>query len=328
MFEAPPSSHSSRIEGILVPTLVPLDSRGGIDEKELRRFLSWLIARGVHGIYPNGSTGEFTRFSAEERRRIVHIVCDEVGGRVPVIAGAAEANVRETLAACDLYARYGARAAAVVAPYFYRLSQESIYAYFREIALNSPLDITLYNIPSFANPIELPTLQRLAEYERIVGLKDSSGDLPFMMRMISAIRPVRPDFSFLTGWEAVLVPMLLAGADGGTHASANVAPEITRRLYELTRAGKIDEAMTLQQRFLPLFDAMLSPFEFPDGFRAGAELRGFNFGKSRQPASEVQLRSREHAQAAVERLLHDLGVLEKASNNTSSSGAVEIKAEG
>ena len=96
---------------------------------------------------------------------------------MPVLAGAAEANVRETIAACETYAGYGARAVAIVSPFYYKLSPESVYAYFREIARNSPIDVTLYNIPMFASPIDVPTIQRLAEFERIVGIKDSSGDL-------------------------------------------------------------------------------------------------------------------------------------------------------
>ncbi|HUK17384.1 MAG TPA: dihydrodipicolinate synthase family protein, partial [Bryobacteraceae bacterium] len=254
---------------------MPLDERGQINEPELRRFVSWLIERGVHGLYPNGSTGEFTRFTPEERRRIVQIVADQAGGRVPILAGAAEANVRETLAACETYAGLGVRAVAIVAPFYYRLTPESVYAYFAEIARNSPIDLTLYNIPMFASPIDVPTIRRLAaECPRVIGIKDSSGDVAFMMRLIAAVRPLRSDFSFLTGWEAVLVPMLMIGCDGGTHASSNAVPEVTRRLYDLSVAGNYSEAMKWQYRILELFDAMLFPFEFPDGFRAAAELRG------------------------------------------------------
>jgi 4-hydroxy-tetrahydrodipicolinate synthase len=276
------------LKGIFTPTLVPLDDRGELNEAELRRFLSWLIEKGVHGLYPNGSTGEFTRFTAHERREIVRITCDEARGRVPVLAGAAEANAHETLKACEAYAGFGATAVAIVSPYYYRLSPDSVYAYFAEIARSSPIDITLYNIPMFASPIDVPTIRRLAEFPRVIGIKDSSGDLAFMMRMINAVRPIRPDFSFLTGWEAVLAPMLFIGCDGGTNASSNIVPEITRRIYDLCAAGKHPEAMGLQYKLIELFDAMLYPFEFPDGFRAGAELRGFNFGKVRQPTTEAQ----------------------------------------
>src|SRR3954467_4437447 len=208
------------LQGVFTPNLVPLDDRGNVDEAELRRYVDWLIDRGVHGLYPNGSTGEFTRFTPQERREIMRIVCDQCRGRVPVLAGAAEANVRETLAACDAYHGFGATAVAIVSPFYYKLSPESVYAYFREIALNSPIDVTLYNIPMFASPIDVPTLRRLAEFPRVVGIKDSSGDISFMLRMMQAIQPMRPDFVFLTGWEAALLPMLLMGCQGGTNATS------------------------------------------------------------------------------------------------------------
>src|SRR6185436_17483447 len=279
----------AKLQGIFTPNIVPLDGPGEINERELRRYTDWLIDRGVHGLYPNGSTGEFTRFTPEERRRIVAIMADETRGRVPILAGAAEANVRETIKACEYYHSLGVRAVAIVSPFYYKLSPQSVYAYFKEIGDNSPIDITLYNIPLFASPIDVPTVQRLAEEcPRVVAIKDSSGDLPHMMRLIRAVRPNRPDFSFLTGWEAALMPMLLMGCDGGTNATSGVAPEITRKLYDLTMAGKIDEARDLQYRLLPLFDTMLYSAEFPDGFRAALKLRGIEPGPSRQPKSAVQ----------------------------------------
>jgi 4-hydroxy-tetrahydrodipicolinate synthase len=300
----------TKIEGIFTPHVVPLDHRGLINEPELRRYVDWLIAKGVHGLYPNGSTGEFTRFTPDERREIVRIVCHQAAGRVPVLAGAAEANVRETIRACEVYAEYGARAVAIVAPFYYKLCAEAVYAYFREIALASPIDVTLYNIPMFASPIDVPTLRRLAELERIVGIKDSSGDVAMLMRMIAAVRPVRPDFAFLSGWEAVMVPALLVGADGGTHATSGVVPELTRKLYDLTRAGRLDEAMRLQYRLLELFDAMLYSADFPGGFRAAVALRGFSLGASRQPQSEAQQVSYAALQKVLQCILADFGYVD------------------
>ncbi len=301
---------SEKITGIFTPHMVPLDAAGHINEPELRRYVSWLIEKGVHGLYPNGSTGEFIRFTEVERRRIIQVVCEEAAGRVPVLAGAAEANAQETIGACEAYAGFGARAVAIVSPYYYRLSPESVYAYFREVALNSPIDVTLYNIPMFASPIDVPTIKRLAELDRIVGIKDSSGDLAFMMRMIAAIRPYRPDFSFLTGWEAVLVPMLLVGADGGTHATSGVVPELTRQMFDLTRSGRIEQAMSLQYRLLELFDAMLYSADFPEGFRAAVELRSFAMGRSRQPLSPTQQVDREKLQRLLRCILADFGYVE------------------
>jgi dihydrodipicolinate synthase/N-acetylneuraminate lyase len=115
---------NKKLEGIFTPTMVPLDQHGEINEVELRRYIDWLIERGVHGLYPNGSSGEFTRFTVEERRRIIEIFCDQTRGRVPIMAGAAEANVKETLRACEIYAQFGARAVAIVSPFYYRFRAE------------------------------------------------------------------------------------------------------------------------------------------------------------------------------------------------------------
>ena len=299
---------SGKLQGIFTPNLVPLDSRGEINEPELRRYTDWLIDRGVHGLYPNGSTGEFTRFTPEERRRIIAIMADQARGRVPILAGAAEANTRETIAACEYYHSLGVRAVAIVSPFYYKLSPESVYAYFKEIGDNTPIDVTLYNIPMFASPIDVPTVQRLSEAcERIVAIKDSSGDLPHMIRMIQAVRPNRPEFTFLTGWDAALMPMLLVGCDGGTNATSGVVPEVTRKLYDLTLARKIDEARELQYKVVTLFDMMLLSADFPEGFRAALKLRGIDTGTGRQPYSDLQHLQLETLSNALACLLAEEG---------------------
>src|SRR5258705_3799410 len=110
-----------RLAGIFTPNIVPLDDRGEINERELRRYVDWLIDHGVHGLYPNGSTGEFTRFTADERRRIIEIIADQTHGRVPILAGAAEANVKETVRSCGDYHLLGCRAVAISSPRSYKL---------------------------------------------------------------------------------------------------------------------------------------------------------------------------------------------------------------
>jgi dihydrodipicolinate synthase/N-acetylneuraminate lyase len=312
------------LSGIFTPNMVPLDSRGQINEDELARYVDWLIRNGVHGLYPNGSTGEFTRFTADERKRIVKIVCETANGRVPVLAGAAEANVKETLIACEKYAEYGARAVAIISPIFYKLGQESIYAYFKEIAHQSVIDVTVYNIPMLSSPIEVDTVCRLSEYERIIGIKDSSGDVGIMCRLISKIRPMRPAFTFMTGWEAVLVPMLAAGADGGTNASSGVVPEVTRKLFDLFKAGDLDGAMKIQYRLTELFDLMLYGSDFPDGFRAGVELRGLNMGSSRQPLSGKQTLDRKALKNMLECLIADFGVIDLPARCRINSAHAEL----
>jgi 4-hydroxy-tetrahydrodipicolinate synthase len=125
---------------------------------------------------------------------------------------------------------------------------------------------------------------------------------------------VRPDFRFLTGWDVVLAPMLLAGCDGGTNATAGVVPELTRKLYDLTRAGQLDAAMKIQFRLLELFDTMLYSADFPEGFRAGVEVRGFAMGRSRQPLSEAQRVDRAGLSRLLQCILADFGYVDAPSS--------------
>ena len=295
---------ATSLSGIFTPNIVPLDPQGRIDEDRLCSYVDWLIAHGVDGLYPNGSTGEFTRFTAEERRRIVKVMADHTRGRVPILAGAAEANVQETISACNAYGDMGVRAVAIVAPFYYKLSSEAVYQYFKEIADAARVDVTLYNIPLFASPIDVATVTRLAmDCPRIVGIKDSSGDLPNMMRMMASIRPQRPDFCFLTGWEAALAPMLMAGCDGGTNATSGLVPELTGAIFRAVRDGQWQHAIQLQYQLIPLFDAMIGCSEFPEGFRRGLRVRGWDMGRSRQPLSPSQMQAAEATQQLIAKQL-------------------------
>lgn len=289
-----------KLQGIYTPNLVPFLPDGRIDESELRRLINWLVAQGVSGLYPNGSTGEFTRLDAGERRRVIEIVTEEVAGRVPVLAGATEANLALTLDACHDYAALGCAAVSLTGPHYYRVSQESIEQYFRELAARSPVDLVLYNIPQFSNEIGLPVLVRLAlDCPRIVGVKDSSRDFPRLLATLHAIKPRRPDFAVFTGTEETLFPALLMGADGGTIATSQIVPEAVMALYRETRAGNIARARDLQFRLLDLIDTMMQGVNFPDGFRVALSLRGFFPGEGRQPLSA---REREQLAAVRSRL--------------------------
>ena len=114
---------------------------------------------------------------------------------------------------------------------------------------------------------------------------------------------MRDDFTFLTGWDASLAPMLLAGADGGTNATSGVVPELTRAIYQNVTSGNLDEAMRLQYQLIPLFDAMISLGEFPEGFRAGARSRGWDLGPGRVPLSENQRDAVARTQREIDSLV-------------------------
>ena len=302
------------IRGIFTPNLVPFLDDGRIHEDELRRMIQWLIGKGVSGLYPNGSTGEFIRLSFEERKRVIRIVAEETRGRVPILAGAAESNLTMILDACRTYADLGCTAVSITGPYYYKVSQESIEHFFRELAKQSPIDLVLYNIPQFANEISLPVLTRLAlDCPRIVGVKDSSRDFPRFLCTLQAIKPQRPEFSCLIGCEEILFPALWMGGDGGTIATSGVVPEVVMKLYQEFLAGHWEEAKRIQFRLLELINAMLYGTNFPEGFRAGMALRGFNLGTTRQLLSPKEQCDLEEIRSRIACLLADCGFAEAAS---------------
>ncbi len=300
------------IEGIFVPNIVPYDAQGRVNEDELRRIIRWLVAKGVTGFYPNGSMGEFIRLSYEERKRVLKIVVEAAAGK-PILAGAAEPNVDLVLEMCRYCADLGCRAVSITGPYYYKLTQESIEQYFREVAAKSPIDIVVYNIPVFANEISVPVLKRLAlDCPRIVGTKDTSKDMCRFQQTLMEIKPQRPDFSVLIGWEELLCTAMFMGADGGTLSSGGVAPEVVMKLYNEARAGWWQEARQTQFKLLELFSLMVGAPNFPEGFRQGYELRGFKVGHARFPLSDREEGLLAEMRAKLACVVVDCGFVEAA----------------
>ena len=314
--ENPPSSvaaspggteRSRRFSGIFTANIVIYDDQGGISYGEMERYIAWLIEAGIHGLYPNGSTGEFVRLSSEERRDVVRLIAEVNQGRVPILAGASEANIRDVLQMAGYYADLGADAISLVPPYYYRISDISLYEYFAEIARHSPLDILLYNIPQFTQELPLDTMERLLAFERIFGTKDSSRDLPRILNTMHRLRPQRPDYVVLNGCEEILLPSIVMGANGGTTATSGIVPEVIVELYDRAVAGDLERARELQYRLLPLINLMLQGVNFPEGFRTGVAVRGFDAGPPRTVLSAEERDYLLRLESEIGCVLGDMG---------------------
>ena len=149
------------------------------------------------------------------------------------------------------------------------------------------------------------------------------------MRMIDKVRPNSPDFSFLTGWDPVLVPMMWVGADGGTNASSGVVPEITGKIFQLASTGQWELARDLQYRLLKLFDAMIFRSEFPEGFREAIKLRGFNTGVGRQPQGPELTAKLQVLSSELETMLREEGFMQEAQTqftSAPSTSGIDIEA--
>ena len=293
--------------GIFCPNIVIFTEDGQINYAEMERYIEWLIQAGIHGLYPNGSTGEFVRLSFEERQEVVRIVTRVNQGRVPVLAGASEANLRDVLKMAEFCADVGADAISLVPPYYYKVSETSLFEYFAEIATHSPLDILLYNIPQFTQELTLDIMERLLPYDRIMGTKDSSRDLPRLINTMHRLRAQRPEYVVLVGCEEILFPSVVMGASGGTIATSGIIPEVIVEIYERALAGDVDRGRVLQYRIMDLINLMLLGINFPEGFKAGVGVRGFDVGPPRQVMSDEEKDYLEQLEAQIGCILLDMG---------------------
>ncbi len=301
------SSQRREFKGIFCPNIVIFDSAGRINYSEMERYVNWLIDAGIHGLYPNGSTGEFVRLSWEERQDVVRLIADVNGGRVPILAGASEANTRDVLKMAEFYASIDVDAISLVPPFYYKISDESLFEYFAEIAEESPLDILLYNIPQFTQELPLELMERLLPYERIFGTKDSSRDLPRLINTMHRLRAQRPDYVVLVGCEEILFPSVMMGASGGTIATSGIVPEVIVELYQQALANNVDRARTLQYRILDLINLMLLGVNFPEGFKTGVAVRGFDVGPARASTSPAEQEYLLKLEAQIGCVLSDMG---------------------
>ncbi len=226
--------------GIIPPLITPLSDRDTLDTDGLDRLLEHVIAGGVHGIFILGTTGEAPSLSYRLRRELITSTCAVVRGRVPVLVGITDTAFIESLALARHAAEAGAAAVVLSTPYYFPAGQTELLGYIQHIAEQLPLPLVLYNMPSLTKVwFDLETLQHLASIERIVGIKDSSGDLSYFERLMS-LRTLRPDWSIMIGPEALLPQAMALGGDGGVAGGANVFPSLFVGCYHAAVAG--DEA--------------------------------------------------------------------------------------
>jgi 4-hydroxy-tetrahydrodipicolinate synthase len=310
----PPRKPSGKREfkGVLCPNIVILNEKDQINYPEMERYVEWLIQAGIHGLYPNGSTGEFVRLSWQERQDVVKLICQVNKGRVPILAGASEANLRDVLKMAEFYATIGVDAISLVPPYYYKMSNTSLFEYFAEIARQSPLDILLYNIPQFTQELPLDLMEKLLPFERIMGTKDSSRDLPRLINTMHRLRAHRPDYVVLVGCEEILFPSVMMGASGGTIATSGIIPEVITEIYRQAVANQVDRARELQYRILDLINLMLLGVNFPEGFKTGVAVRGFDVGPPRQVMSSEEQQYLLKLEAQISCVLGDMGYSVKA----------------
>jgi 4-hydroxy-tetrahydrodipicolinate synthase len=241
--------------GGLMPAMVtPFDERGELDLAATEAVIERFLEAGVSGISPLGSTGEASHLTADERRRFAEEVTGMVAGRVPVVVGVGFSGTRETVELASHAQEAGADAVLVVSPFYWKVGEEGLFRHFATVAKAVDIPVVVYNLPMLTGIDLSPSLiGRLAgEYPNVIGLKDTVTEYFHTVAVLREIKPIRPDFAVLSGWEDLILPSLLAGADGSICAFANVAPELFVSLVEAAKSGDLTKAAELHRRVLTL----------------------------------------------------------------------------
>ena len=235
--------------------VTPLRGRDELDIAGLEKLVEHILSGGVSGLFILGTTGEGPSLSYRLRRELIERVCKQVKNRVPVLVGITDTAFVESVNLARHAADMGANALVVAPPYYLPEAQPELQEYLGHLVAELPLPLFLYNMPALTKVhFELDTVWRAMDNPRIIGLKDSSGDLDYFMAAAALIQR-RPDWSLLIGPEEKLLASLQLGGHGGVSGGANLFPKLYVRLVEAHRAGNLARAQELQNQVQRVSDS-------------------------------------------------------------------------
>jgi len=244
------------LTGIVPPMITPLKSRDELDVAGLEKLIEHILSGGVNGLFILGTTGEGPSLSYRLRRELIERVCKQVKNRVPVLVGITDTAFVESVNVARAAADFGADALVVAPPYYLPEAQPELQEYLDHLVPELPLPLYIYNMPALTKVhFELETVRRAMDNPRIIGLKDSSGDLDYFKNAAELIKQHRPDWPLLVGPEEKLFATLQLGGNGGVSGGANLFPKLYVKVVEAYRAGNLARAEELQKQIQRVSDS-------------------------------------------------------------------------
>ncbi|MFO1256775.1 MAG: 4-hydroxy-tetrahydrodipicolinate synthase [Sphingomonadaceae bacterium] len=284
-----------------IPALVTPFRDGAIDEGAFRRLVDWQIAEGSSALVPCGTTGEAPTITSEEQHRLFEVCVEAAAGRVPVIAGCGSNDTQTAKWHMQVARDLGCQAALMVAPYYNRPSQAGLLAHFSYLAENVDLPMVLYNVPGrTVTDIRPETVIELARRfpERIVGIKDASGD---MTRLTAHRLGLGTGFAQICGNDDMALQYNAGGGTGCISVTANVAPKLCAQFQAASLAGDMASAHELNQRLFPLHQALFTDASPAPLKYALSRVLGWIGEEVRLPLVRASAESRKAVDAGLER---------------------------
>lgn len=287
------------LKGLMVALITPFtEDQRGIDRQALDAHIKRLIAAGVHGLVPGGSTGEFAALSTEERKELVEQTVASAAGKVPVVAGIGDLSTSKAVELAKHAAEAGAAALMVVPPFYDAVSVDELRELLRDIHTESGLPIVYYNIPSASGLSLTPDQIAGLTDVGVKYLKDTSGNGPALTEMLFSEEFARKMTCF-NGWDTLTFYGLAAGAKGCVWGATNVIPELSMELWDAVAVrGDLAEGRQLWKKIFPLCKTLES-YNYAAAVKAGMELRGWKTGGNRKPFGTLKDKGRAELVAAL-----------------------------
>ena len=282
-------------KGVFVAIVTPFKN-GKIDEEALRGLIDFQIAGGVDGIVPCGTTGESATLNHEEHDQVIRIAVDACKGKASVLAGTGSNSTQEAIQLSRNAKNAGADGLLQITPYYNKPNQEGLYHHFSSIADAVDLPIVLYNVPSRTSVNMVPeTVVRLAKIEKIVGIKEASGSLQAISKIIDNCGK---DFTVLSGDDPLLWPILAIGGKGVISVTANILPAKVAALCKAAAIGDIAEARSLHYELMDINDSLFFATN-PIPVKAALHLMGKIENELRGPLIELSKDTLERLKKAM-----------------------------
>jgi 4-hydroxy-tetrahydrodipicolinate synthase len=282
-------------KGSITALITPFKD-GKVDERAFQRLVEWQIDQGTHGLVPCGTTGESPTLTHDEHRRVVELCVEAAAGRVPVIAGTGSNSTAEAVELTRHAKSAGADGVLVVTPYYNKPTQEGLYQHFKAINDCADVPIVVYNIPGRSViDLSVDTMARLFKLANIVGVKDATAN---MARASLQRAALGIEFVQLSGEDATALGFMAHGGQGCISVTANVAPALCSEFQLACLAGNFHRALQLQDRLMPLHDALFVESN-PGPVKYAASKLGLCSADTRLPLAPLAPASRKKVEDAL-----------------------------
>jgi 4-hydroxy-tetrahydrodipicolinate synthase len=289
----------SPFKGVIPYLATPIDHDGDLREDVLRRLCNDLVSKGVHGLTPLGSTGEFAYLNRAQRTRVVEVTVEASSGRVPVIAGVASTSTSEAIGQAKAYSSLGVTGLVVVLETYFPLKDSEVERYFLSIADATSLPIILYTNPNFQRTdLSISVIERLSRHQNIVGIKDASTNTG---RLMSIMDRCDGRIDVFAASSHIPAAVMMIGGKGWFAGPACVIPQQSVRLYDLCMGRRWDEAVELQRR-LWRFNELFARFNLAACVKSALEDQGYEMGAPIAPQSALSKDERDLVASVVSQI--------------------------